>query len=308
MVACEGGDRSQTANGVSVAVGWRNKTWDMDIGTTPIGFNVVDVVGGLSYSNDIGVIGYTLNVHRRPISSSLLAFGGQKDNGNGDHPGTTWGGVRANGAAASMSYDRGEAHGVWASLGADQLTGKNVADNWRVRWMAGYYYKLINDNNRRVTIGLNNMIWHYDKDLSHYTLGQGGYYSPQEYLSFSVPVTWRQRTENWSWELGGSASWSHSRKKTERSYPLLNLIPAGYRTDASTALEEGSSSSGVGYTAQALIERRINQNWSVGLGVNIQQAKDYTPSQGMLFFRYSAAGWQGDMDMPPQTLTPYADW
>jgi hypothetical protein len=28
---------------------------------------------------------------------------------------------------------------------------------------------------------------------------------------------------------------------------------------------------------------------------------------GMLFVRYSA-GWQGDMDMPPQTLTPYADW
>lgn len=135
----------------------------MDIGTTPIGFNVVDIVGGLSYSNDIGAIGYTLNVHRRPISSSLLAFGGQKDNGNGDHPGTTWGGVRANGATASMSYDRGEAHGVWASLGADQLTGKNVADNWRVRWMAGYYYKLINENNRRLTIGLNNMIWHYDK-------------------------------------------------------------------------------------------------------------------------------------------------
>jgi hypothetical protein len=71
-----------------------------------------------------GRLATPLNVHRRPISSSLLAFGGQKDNGNGDHPGTTWGGVRANGAAASMSYDRGEAHGVWASLGADQLTGK----------------------------------------------------------------------------------------------------------------------------------------------------------------------------------------
>lgn len=45
--------------------------------------------------------------------------------------------------------------------------------------MTGYYYKVINENNRRVTVGLNNMIWHYDKDLSGYTLGQGGYYSPQ---------------------------------------------------------------------------------------------------------------------------------
>ncbi len=103
----------------------------------------------------------------------------------------------------SLSYDKGEANGGWASLSGDQLTGKNVEDNWRVRWMTGYYYKVINQNNRRVTIGLNNMIWHYDKDLSGYSLGQGGYYSPQEYLSFAIPVMWRERTENWSWELGG---------------------------------------------------------------------------------------------------------
>lgn len=102
----------------------------------------------------------------------------------------------------SLSYDKGEANGVWASLSGDQLTGKNVEDNWRVRWTTGYYYKVINQNNRRVTIGLNNMIWHYDKDLSGYSLGQGGYYSPQEYLSFAIPVMWRERTENWSWELG----------------------------------------------------------------------------------------------------------
>ena len=144
----------------------------------------------------------------------------------------------------SLSYDKGEANGVWSSLGVDQLTGKNVADNWRVRWMTGYYYKAINEDNRRVTVGLNNMLWHYDKDLSGYTLGQGGYYSPQEYVSFSVPVTWRQRTENWSWELGGAVSWSHSRTKTEARYPLLNLIPSQYRHDASQLTEEGSSSSG----------------------------------------------------------------
>ncbi|OYN24648.1 cellulose synthase [Escherichia coli] len=28
----------------------------------------------------------------------------------------------------------------------------------------------------------------------------------------------------------------------------------------------------------------------------------------MLYVRYSAAGWQGDMDLPPQPLIPYADW
>lgn len=195
------GNRSQSDSGASVAVGWRNDVWSWDIGTTPMGFNVVDVVGGISYSDDIGPLGYTVNAHRRPISSSLLAFGGQKDSPS--NTGKKWGGVRADGVGLSLSYDKGEANGVWASLSGDQLTGKNVEDNWRVRWMTGYYYKVINQNNRRVTIGLNNMIWHYDKDLSGYSLGQGGYYSPQEYLSFAIPVMWRERTENWSWELGG---------------------------------------------------------------------------------------------------------
>ena len=300
------GSTNQSANGASVAVGWQNSTWAMDIGTTPMGFDVVDVVGGLSYSNDLGPIGYTLNAHRRPVSSSMLAFAGQKD----PNTDTTWGGVRATGGGVSISYDKGEANGIWSSLNADSLTGKNVADNWRVRWMTGYYYKLINKDNERLTIGLSNMLWHYDKDLSEYTLGQGGYYSPQEYISFALPINWRKRTENWSWELGGSASWSHSKTKDGMRYPIQSLIPedgTGRYSDRGEP-EEGSSSSGTGYTARAIVERRVTSNWFVGLGVDIQQAKDYTPSHALLYVRYSAAGWQGDMDLPPQPLTPYADW
>lgn len=300
------GSTNQSANGASVAVGWQNKTWAWDIGTTPMGFDVVDVVGSLSYSNDLGPIGYTLNAHRRPISSSVLAFAGQKD----PNTDTTWGGVRATGGGVSMSYDKGEANGIWSSLSADSLTGKNVEDNWRVRWMTGYYYKLINQNNERLTVGVSNMLWHYDKDLSGYSLGQGGYYSPQEYVSFALPVNWRKRTENWSWELGGSVSWSHSKTKDVMRYPLQGLIPdnePGRNTDKGV-METGSSSSGTGYTARAIVERRVTSNWFVGLGVDIQEAKDYTPSHALLYVRYSAAGWQGDMDLPPEPLVPYADW
>ncbi|HBN5482392.1 TPA: cellulose biosynthesis protein BcsC [Enterobacter hormaechei] len=300
------GSTNQSANGASVAVGWQNKTWAWDIGTTPMGFDVVDVVGSLSYSNDLGPIGYTLNAHRRPISSSVLAFAGQKD----PNTDTTWGGVRATGGGVSVSYDKGEANGIWSSLSADSLTGKNVEDNWRVRWMTGYYYKLINQNNERLTVGVSNMLWHYDKDLSGYSLGQGGYYSPQEYVSFALPVNWRKRTENWSWELGGSVSWSHSKTKDVMRYPLQGLIPdnePGRYTDKGV-METGSSSSGTGYTARAIVERRVTSNWFVGLGVDIQEAKDYTPSHALLYVRYSAAGWQGDMDLPPEPLVPYADW
>lgn len=298
------GSNHQRARGASLAAGWKNGTWETDIGTTPLGFDVVDVVGGVSYSGDIGPMGYRLNAHRRAISSSMLSFAGQRD----PNTRTVWGGVRATGVGVSTSYDKGEANGVWASLSGDALTGKNVEDNWRVRFMTGYYYKLINENNRRLTVGLTHMFWHYDKDLSDYFLGQGGYYSPQRYVSFAVPIIWRQRTENWAWELGGSGSWSHSKSGAGKRYPVSSLVPnSGIYPDRDDP-SGGGSSNGFGYTARALVERRITAHWSIGAGVDIQEAKDYAPSHALIFVRYSQAGWQGDMDMPVQPLVPYADF
>ncbi|MGY0157674.1 cellulose synthase complex outer membrane protein BcsC [Edwardsiella tarda] len=299
---CPPGER-QRSTGASLAIGWQNADWQMDLGTTPIGMRVVDWVGGIAYNGDWRNIGWTLEAHRRPLSSSLLALGGQRDPASG----TEWGGVRRNGVTLNASYDRGGPSGLWGALSADYLTGKNVESNSSVRWMGGYYYKLINEDHRRVSVGLSNMLWHYDKDLSGYTLGQGGYYSPQQYLSFAIPLNYRQRTENWSWELGGSVSWSYARTADQRRYPLQNLIESSRVPDYDVS-DPGSSSNGFGYTLRAIVERRLTSHWFVGAGVDIQQAKDYTPSHALIYVRYSVQGWQGDMDLPPQPLRPYADF
>ena len=294
-------DLTQRAEGTAPAIGWRNDRWAADIGTTPVGFEVVNWVGGVSWETDVRNIGLSFTASRRPISSSLLAYAGARDPSS--EGGRSWGGVVATGGGVGMSYDQGGAHGVWADLSAHQITGKNVADNSRERLMAGYYYKLINENNRRATIGLNSMLWHYQKDLSDYSFGQGGYYSPQRYFSLAVPVNWRQRSENWSYELGGSVSWSHSKTKAQARYP----VNPGFQTTANPVSSD-SSGTGTGYTLHALVERRLSAHWTLGVGVDIQQAKDYTPSHGLLYVRYSLAGWEGDLDIPPQPLTPYADF
>jgi len=302
--ANSGGCSSQTHQrdkGTALAAGWHNATWSADLGTTPLGFEVTNWTGGVSWKTDVKQLGVTLTASRRPIASSLLSYAGTRDPAT--NGGKSWGGVVATGGSIGLSYDQGGAHGVWSDISAHQITGKNVADNSRERLMAGYYYKLINSDNRRATVGLNSMLWHYQKDLSDYTFGQGGYYSPQQYLSFSVPVTWRQRTENWSFDLGGSVSWSHSKTDAQQRYP----VNPGF-TLASNPVSASSTGSGIGYTLQGVVERRITPDWFIGVGVDIQQAKDYTPSHGLLYVRYAAGGWEGDLDMPPQPLTPYADF
>jgi len=299
-----GGCTSQTHqrdSGTALAAGWHNAIWSADLGTTPLGFEVTNWTGGLSWKTDVKQLGVTLTASRRPIASSLLSYAGTRDPAvNGSK---SWGGVVATGGSIGLSYDQGGAHGVWGDISAHQITGKNVADNSRERLMGGYYYKLINTDNRRATIGLNSMLWHYQKDLSDYTFGQGGYYSPQQYLSFAVPVTWRQRTENWSFDLGGSVSWSHSKTDAQQRYP----VNPGF-TLASNPSSASSAGGGIGYTLQAVVERRLTSAWFVGAGVDIQQAKDYTPSHGLIYVRYAAGGWEGDLDMPPQPLVPYADF
>lgn len=314
---------AQQAFGVSPAIGWENEQWQWDLGTTPLGFKVTDWVGRIAYSYDLFNVGWTLDVHRRPVNSSLLAFGGQRDIWTNK----TWGGVRRTGVRLSGSYDLGGKDGYWGEVSVDKLTGKNVEDNSSLRGMGGYYYKVINENNRLVSIGLSSMLWHYDKDLSGYTLGQGGYYSPQKYVSLGIPINYRERTEDWSWELSGSVSWSYSQTDDRKRYPLHNLVSVDkfnrYMNELSpedreemmrlyyqehNEVDDGDSSTGFGYTARALVEHRITPHWFIGAAIDIQQAKNYTPSHALMYLRYSFDGWNGDLDLPPNPLIPYADF
>ncbi|MFM5654317.1 cellulose synthase complex outer membrane protein BcsC [Aeromonas caviae] len=296
------GDAHQQNRGTTLAAGWQRGAWAFDLGTTPLGFEVVDWVGGATLTGDWHTLGWGMTLSRRPVSSSLLSYGGTVDPGTG----ISWGGVRANGIRLDLSRDLGGAVGFWGSAQQHLLTGKNVPDNWRTRLMGGGYYKLVNETHRRASVGLSTMLWHYQQDLGGYTLGQGGYYSPQGYFSLSVPVSYRQRTPDWSWELGGSGSWSYARTDDSRRYPLEGLLPAGLPDR--NAPVKGGSSSGFGYTLNGVVEHRLTEHWRIGGRVDIQQADDYAPSHVTLFLRYTFKPWQGDLDMPPRPLTPYADF
>lgn len=293
---------SQSARGDSFSFGWHNEAWILDIGSSPLGFNVVNALGGLGYSSNFQHINWTLLASRRNLTNSLLSFAGTKD----PNTGIVWGGVLASGLNLSMSYDRGNAHGFWSNMELSSLNGTHVANNYRARLMDGYYFKLINDENRRATIGINNMLWHYQKDLGGYTLGQGGYYSPQLYLSFGLPIDYRQRTDNWSFEIGAVGSWSTATIHSSLPFPLTNNLPQAVLNENTS--QENNASPGLGYIFLFVVERRLTTHFFLGAGVDIQRSRDYTPSHAFLYLRHSWDGWQGSLDSPPHPLRPFADY
>lgn len=277
--ACKDGFK-QRAQGTSVAIGWAGKDLSFDLGTTPLGFPVSTWTGGISYSGNWRATGWRLTASRRPMSNSVLSFAGIKDIGTG----VKWGGVMATGAALSLSWDQGEANGVWADLSHHVLKGKNVQNNQRSRVMGGYYRRLINKNHELLSVGVNAMHWRYQKGLGGYGFREGGYYSPKHYNSLSLPVRYAKRTANWSFVVEGGASFSSAKN------------------------HQGETSRGLGYTLSGGVERRLNKHWVLGAGLDLQHSKDYAPSRGMLYLRYTFEPWQGSLPLGLDPLTPYADF
>ncbi len=305
LPACDGG--SQTADGSVLALGWQGSRWAFDLGATQ-GYAINNWLGGATVNGDLGQVGWSLTASRRPMSNSLLSFAGARDPGTG----VRWGGVTANGATLGLSWDQGGDNGVWASLGHHWLYGKNVADNQRTRAMAGWYHRVVEKADERVRVGLTLMHWRHDKDLGGYSLGQGGYYSPQRYTSVGVPVSYAWRNYDWSVLLEGSVSWSQAHSGRSRLYPDAHVnrkVLAQYDVGSNIdAMNDASDSSGLGYRLRGLFERRLSDHWVLGAGFDWQHSDDYAPSHGMLYLRYLFEPWRGNLALPVTPLEPYSEW
>lgn len=307
--ACRANDgcagQSQRGTATLLAGGWRDERLEADLGLTE-GFEINNFYGGVTGRGDLGPLGLSLSGSRRPMSNSLLSYGGARD----PVTGTRWGSVTANGMSLGTSWDEGGAHGIWSSLGYHWLLGDNVASNSRLTAMAGYYYKLVDRPDERVRTGLTFIHFGYDKDLSGHTLGQGGYWSPQNYISISVPLSYGWRNEDWSVLLDSSVGWSVSQSSRSRDYPLGSLRRKVRSFDDPVAdeMNEGSTSRGVSYRLQGLFERRLSDHFVLGGGINLLQSDEYAPSRALLYLRYTAMPWRGDLAMPTEPLTPYADF
>ena len=312
---CDTRLRQRMNSGAGFAVGWRtlDDRWNLDIGHTPAGYAVGNWLGGVTVNGDLGRLGWGATLSRRPMTNSLLSQAGAID----PRSGIVWGGVTANGVTFSLGYDEGGRNGIWSNWSWHRLTGRNVMDNDRARAMAGWYHKLIQRPDLRLDVGLTGMYWRYAHDLGGYSLGQGGYYSPQRYASLSVPVSLAWRNDDWSVRVDASLSVSNARTASisrfpeqplierviEQLQPLygpLTLDPAGLYT-------ADSSSTGTGHRLYMAVERRLGDHLVFGAAGTVQRSQDYSPNTFQIYLRSTLKPWQGNLPLPVSPLVPYGE-
>lgn len=302
---CSAGLLRQATQGMSFTAGYQQDDLSADIGFTPLNFPVSNVVGGIRKKGDLGQYGYSIEASRRPITASILSFAGTKD----PNTGNVWGGVVATGGRLGLGLDKGETFGFWSSISWHSLTGRNVQSNRRFQLMAGEQWRVVNEENRKLVLGLTGMYWNFAENAGEYTFGHGGYYSPHNYRSLSLPITYAKRSPRFSYMLRAAISASQSQTKAAPFYPTnsvlqaqaVALTPINY----TTPIYSDGSGSGTGYSLKAAWEYQLKPKLFAGGVLALDRSESYAPNQAMFYLRYSLdhAGAQ-PVFLPPEPVEP----
>ena len=297
----------QEASGLGIAVGFANEHLQADLGVSPLGFKVRNVVGGFSLSNTVDELTLKASLNRRAVTDSVLSYAGARD----PRTGNIWGGVIKTGVRLDAQYGE-EQYGLYGGLGVASLTGRDVKSNSEFEARIGAYWRAWQNLNHKVNIGVNLNALGYRSNLSHFTLGHGGYFSPQRYVSLSLPIDASGRWGRLSYQLGIDGGFRHSTQDRVAYFPNDDVAQQTWQTRIATtpplaiysAFYNGDNSSGFGMNFRASFEYLIAPKFALGGRFSFDNSRNYTQQTGLLYLRYAFAPIAQPVQYPPHSVTP----
>lgn len=294
-----------TQIGLSPSVGYQSDSLSADVGASPLGFLLPKAVGGIEWTPAWHGADYTLGLARRAVTSSELSYGGLRD----PITGIRWGGVVQTGPYGGVGVYR-EHYSVSGSLQVSELTGTRVLDNFFAGARIGGSWNFLSQADFTADIGATLNYWHYQHNLSNYTFGSGGYYSPQSYVTLALPLEINGKRLGWSYKLRFSPSFSVSQVDDSPFYPndpalqaaaSHATLPGGF----GTPIFSGYHSSGFGISAYAATERQVTGWLVVGAMLSFDRTDFYHPTIGEIYFRHAFSPFATRVSSAPKPIRPY---
>lgn len=261
----------QSASGVAGEVQLSSDILGLRVGTTPHGFLVNNWVGGFRLRPKASHI--TILLSRDSVTDTLLSYAGIKDPVTGQISG----GVMVNSASLQGQWGSA-ASGVYVSGGYQVLDGRNIESNTAVNGNLGTWWKVASLYGGDVTLGMNFSGMGYDHNLRYFTWGQGGYFSPQQYFLFNVPVRWTGTYGRVKYAVAGSYGVQHFTESASPYYPLYNADGLMYPALVVT---------GPNFSLDARLAYQMTPHWLMGAFLTANNSRDYTSAAGGVFVRYT---------------------
>jgi hypothetical protein len=281
----------QHATGLGIDVAYKIRGLSADVGSTPFGFERENVVGGVEWAPQItDHVRLRMLAERRAVTDSILSYAGTQD----PRTGQEWGGVVQEHARATLEFSSGRAD-FYLLGGAATFTGDHVQRNTEFEAGAGGSYPVYRTTSQEVRVGLDLVYFGYSHNQDFFTLGQGGYFSPQTFVEAIVPVSYKEQVdEDLSYEIGGGLGYASFRESPQAYFPLDSGLQAQLVTQQTGAnavagvLSEyaGRSVSGFAGTVRASVDYRVSPSLHLGGKLDFAHSPAYDVTSGIVYARY----------------------
>lgn len=293
----------QRGSGSNLGFGFVGDALEWDIGATGIGFPVTNLVGGIAHSDSKDGFNYKLAVSRRPLTGNLLTYAGAHD----PITGQVWGGVVATGVSARVATDLGP-YSTSMSASYALLTGRNVHNNTRLQLRLAADRDVWKSSHSSVNLGLTMSAWRFGHDLSEFSWGHGGYYSPRSYVSLALPLEWSGRKGALTWLVRAAVSVSHSSSADSDFYPGNPALQLQARNLGTLPVYAGSRSSGFGRSFRSAVEYDVAPQLTLGAQLDLDRSAYYAPTSLLFYLRYRFDPVRAVPENRPRPVQPYSSF
>ena len=254
-----------------------NQEWGYfaELGTTPLGGEVsarpVGVIGAQWEGQDAN---WRIEGYSESVRESILSYTGIAD----PFTGKDWGRVTRSGVRTDGWASLGNDWGVYGQLGLNYLGGENVEDNSSFTGTIGVSRNLNITGFEYLSIGPSLNYQAFDKNLSGFTTGHGGYFSPESLIQAMMGMSFLTETGR-SWMTHGFLGVG-GQSHDQAASPVLPF------SSKDTRFYDASSESSVVFTARLHSLFELSQNWRLGTQAGYSKTAGYEDFGVALYLSY----------------------
>ncbi|SBS26824.1 Cellulose synthase operon protein C precursor [Marinomonas spartinae] len=280
---------SQNDGGVGFNVSQQWRRLKLDLGTTPLGFQESHLVGGFNWQPRLtNHLSFNVNLERRAIKDSLLSYAGTADPTTREK----WGGVTKTGGTFGLNFDN-SVIGLYGDAGAYRYLGNGVQSNLKLQTSIGGYFHVVNSGARQLLAGMDITIISFDHNMSKYSLGHGGYFSPQNYAALTLPITLSEKHKNMDFTVKLSPGFQSFSEDSAPFYPenasfqgQLNSLVSVNKSKLKKSVYDSETTRGFGISLSGKATYHLNPMLSLYFGAGYDNFGDYNQVSASLGAKY----------------------
>jgi hypothetical protein len=198
--------------------------------------------------------------------------------------GKTWGGMISQGGMFELAIGD-EVLSGFLNGGLYLLDGRGIADNRTGRAVTGFSWILHDWDGHQVSWGATALGMMYEKNQSGFTLGHGGYFSPELFVRGGLPLAWRYHdgTFRSRFEVDPGLNWF--RQESAPYYPSSSQLQDELEAVARVSSYAETKSFGFSLNLAGDARYELAGGLELGARASMHFADDYEDYRAGLFLQ-----------------------